>query len=197
MKKIGLLFWNLRYLISPYSGKVSGVFILHGCRNTILPNTERLYRGQGQHVCLAHWSCLEVSSSLGAADTHSTLLLLRLLPPPAPLLSSVRPDNQNDIGWHPTLEKLCLKSCSGFTTSWSLMLQLHTVRCYCSLFPYNVFYLLLDNQLEVTIVARSISRRYQWQQSILLYACLINAHDTDSSQCQMISEHILGYQHYI
>ena len=40
-------------------------------------------------------------------------------------------------------------------------------------------------------------RRCQWQQSILLYSCLINAHDTDSSQCQMISEHILGYQHYI
>ena len=57
-------------------------------------SVETSYQG-GQCPCLATWSCLELSSSPVGADTHSTLLLL--LPPPAPLLSSVGPDNQNDI----------------------------------------------------------------------------------------------------
>ena len=143
MKKIGLLFEILRYLIRPISGKVSGVFILHGCRNTILPNTERLYRGQGQHVCLAHWSCLEVSSSLGAADTHSTLLLLRLLPrrPPFYPLSVLTTKMTSDdiqrlrncvIKVALALQRVGLSSCS--STPWDVIaLCSHTMSSIYSL----------------------------------------------------------------
>ena len=90
------------YRISIFSvlGRFTSIVLSLRCRlqtHTILPDTDTsstrqtvsqtLYtQPQGQRLCLAHWSCLEVSSSLGGADTHSTLLLL--LPPPAPLLSS-------------------------------------------------------------------------------------------------------------